>query len=120
MRIEVKELVTFIRTPTWITAGFAQSKAGPEGANFECMISHLLPTKQLFINSTDTEEQKNVFRKDPKKYLEYRKDIEGELNSRFKFVGLSFPFRKFAGLISTRSLRTALNRRKPSSFLSTK
>lgn len=36
---DVKQLVTFIRTPTWITAGFAQSKAGPGGSNFTCMIS---------------------------------------------------------------------------------
>ena len=33
---EVKSLVTFIRTPTWITSGFAQSKAGPNGSNFAC------------------------------------------------------------------------------------
>lgn len=32
----VKNIVTFIRSPTWITAGFAQSKAGPGGTNFEC------------------------------------------------------------------------------------
>ena len=32
----VKDIVTFIRSPTWITAGFAQSKAGPGGTNFEC------------------------------------------------------------------------------------
>jgi cation diffusion facilitator CzcD-associated flavoprotein CzcO len=37
--LDVKELVTFIRTPTWITAGFAQSKAGPGGANFRCIVS---------------------------------------------------------------------------------
>ncbi|KAF9631097.1 putative flavin-binding monooxygenase protein [Lasiodiplodia theobromae] len=34
----------------------------------------------------DTEEQKEVLRKDPKKYLTYRKTIESELNSRFKFI----------------------------------
>jgi hypothetical protein len=33
---DVKQLVTFIRTPTWITAGFAQNKAGPNGSNFAC------------------------------------------------------------------------------------
>lgn len=32
----VESLVTFIRTPTWITAGFAQDHAGPGGANFKC------------------------------------------------------------------------------------
>lgn len=34
--VDVAHLVTFIRSPTWITAGFAQSKAGPNGSNFEC------------------------------------------------------------------------------------
>jgi cation diffusion facilitator CzcD-associated flavoprotein CzcO len=29
-------LTTFIRSPTWITAGFAQKFAGPGGTNFEC------------------------------------------------------------------------------------
>ncbi|VUC25597.1 unnamed protein product [Clonostachys rosea] len=65
----VKSLVTFIRSPTWITAGFAQSHAGPGGSNFRY-----------------TEEQKEEFRTDPDKYRNYRKEIEGELNSRFRFI----------------------------------
>ncbi len=36
----VGQLYTWIRSPTWITAGFAQEHAGPNGANFECL-SHL-------------------------------------------------------------------------------
>jgi cation diffusion facilitator CzcD-associated flavoprotein CzcO len=32
----VRELHTWVRTPTWITAGFAQRFAGPNGANFDC------------------------------------------------------------------------------------
>ncbi|KAH8801392.1 hypothetical protein F5884DRAFT_824508 [Xylogone sp. PMI_703] len=65
----VKQLITLIRSPTWITAGFAQNKAGPNGANFTCKIS-----------------QKNEFERDPKVYMLYRKEIEAELNSRFKFI----------------------------------
>lgn len=68
---EAAHLTTFIRTPTFITAGFAQSKAGPGGSNF---------------NFSD--EQKKKFREDPEAYLQYRKDIEQELNVRFKFVSL--------------------------------
>lgn len=34
---DVKHLTTFIRTPTWITSGFAQDHAGPGGTNFECV-----------------------------------------------------------------------------------
>lgn len=36
-----------------------------------------------------SEEQKQTFRADPKAYMDYRKDIESELNSRFKFVRVS-------------------------------
>jgi cation diffusion facilitator CzcD-associated flavoprotein CzcO len=32
----VKELYTWVRSPTWVTAGFAQRFAGENGANFEC------------------------------------------------------------------------------------
>lgn len=34
----------------------------------------------------DTEEQKDYFKKNPVKYLEYIKMIESELNQRFKFI----------------------------------
>lgn len=67
--VDVDQLVTFIRTPTWITAGFAQGKAGPGGKNFAF-----------------TKEQKDEFRNDPEKYIKYRKDVENELNRRFKLV----------------------------------
>lgn len=33
---KVSQLYTWIRSPTWITAGFAQGHAGPNGANFKC------------------------------------------------------------------------------------
>lgn len=33
---EVSKLYTWVRSPTWITAGFAQKYAGENGANFEC------------------------------------------------------------------------------------
>ncbi|KAF4918388.1 FAD-binding monooxygenase moxY [Colletotrichum viniferum] len=68
-QVIVKSLVTFIRSPTWITAGFAQSHAGPGGANFSF-----------------TEEQKTNFKENPEAYMKYRKEIEGELNSGFRFV----------------------------------
>jgi cation diffusion facilitator CzcD-associated flavoprotein CzcO len=32
-----KEMYCFIRSPTWITAGFAQRFASPTGGNFACM-----------------------------------------------------------------------------------
>ncbi|KAL4865169.1 hypothetical protein BDV12DRAFT_211233 [Aspergillus spectabilis] len=66
---KVREVKTFIRSSTWITAGFAQRYAGENGANFEY-----------------TEEQKQKFRDDPAEYLQYRKMVEQELNQRFKFI----------------------------------
>jgi len=33
---QVSHLFTWIRTPTWMTAGFAQQHAGPNGTNFMC------------------------------------------------------------------------------------
>lgn len=45
----------------------------------------------LFItnNIEVSEEQKERFRTEPETYLKYRKEVEHELNCRFKFVGLN-------------------------------
>ncbi|KAL4924805.1 flavin-containing monooxygenase [Aspergillus undulatus] len=66
---KVAKIKSFMRSPTWITAGFAQKYAGENGANFEY-----------------SEEQKQTFRDDPAAYLHYRKTVEQELNQRFKFI----------------------------------
>ncbi|OAG37868.1 hypothetical protein AYO21_07974 [Fonsecaea monophora] len=66
---QVKELYCWVRSPTWVTAGFGQKFAGPDGGNFEY-----------------TEEEKEQFRKNPDKFLRYSKLIETELNQRFKYI----------------------------------
>ncbi|KIV93713.1 hypothetical protein PV10_04908 [Exophiala mesophila] len=66
---EVGQLYTWVKTPTWITAGFAQRFAGPNGGNFKY-----------------TEEQKKRFADKPELFLKYSKMIESELNVRFKFI----------------------------------
>ncbi|GAB7356964.1 hypothetical protein MBLNU459_g7804t1 [Dothideomycetes sp. NU459] len=66
---KVDKLYHWVRSPIWITAGFAQTWAGKDGANFEY-----------------SEEQRKYLEANPKKYLEYRKQIENELNQRFKFI----------------------------------
>ncbi|KAF2085515.1 FAD/NAD(P)-binding domain-containing protein [Saccharata proteae CBS 121410] len=66
---KVQQLYHWVRSPIWITAGFGQSWAGKDGANFAY-----------------TEEQLKFLEENPKKYLEYRKQIENELNQRFKFI----------------------------------
>lgn len=86
---QVKQLYTWIRSPTWITAGFAQRFAGPQGANFACeSIERLgsLGTPCTDDVSPDTEEQKKTFRDKPELFLRYSKMIESELNQRFKFI----------------------------------
>ncbi|KAK7902698.1 hypothetical protein LTR67_002344 [Exophiala xenobiotica] len=88
---EVEELVTFIRTPTWITAGFAQSKAGPGGANFKF-----------------SDQQKKDFREDRAKYLAYRKEVEDELNRRFKLLLKDTPEQEEARRYSVNEMTTKL------------
>jgi len=41
----------------------------------------------MFDQTTVSKEQKQEFRDNPEKYKAYRKEIESELNHRFKFVG---------------------------------
>ncbi|KAL4935626.1 hypothetical protein BDV06DRAFT_234137 [Aspergillus oleicola] len=65
----VGSMKCFIRSQSWVTASFGQRFAGKGGTNFKY-----------------NEEQKQVFLNDPKKYLAYRKKIESELNSRFRFI----------------------------------
>ncbi|KAI1630479.1 cyclohexanone monooxygenase [Exophiala viscosa] len=88
---DVKSLTTFVRTPTWITAGFAQNHAGPGGSNFAF-----------------SDKQKQEFRDDPKKYLEYRKSIESELNHRFKLVIMGSQEQEEARLFSINEMKTKL------------
>lgn len=35
---QVKQLYTWVRSPTWVTAGFAQKFAGKDGGNFQCKL----------------------------------------------------------------------------------
>ncbi|EXL96208.1 cyclohexanone monooxygenase [Fusarium oxysporum II5] len=64
----VRTMTVVMRSPTWITPGFASSFAGPGGTNFQY-----------------SEIQKEEFRRNPEKYLAYRKSIEEELNKRQNF-----------------------------------
>lgn len=66
---QVKQLYAWVKTPTWITAGFAQKFAGENGANFRY-----------------TAKQKKEFAENPELFLKYSKMIESELNQRFKFI----------------------------------
>ncbi|KAJ5820642.1 hypothetical protein N7474_006233 [Penicillium riverlandense] len=64
---DVECLVSFSRSPTWVTPTFASEFAGPNGANFEY-----------------SEEQKREFSEDPKRFLEYRKALERTMTGNFR------------------------------------
>ena len=55
---KVERFYHWVRSPIWITAGFAQTWAGTDGANFKY-----------------TPEQMEYLKQNPKKYLEYRKQV---------------------------------------------
>ncbi|RBQ69318.1 hypothetical protein FVER14953_04333 [Fusarium verticillioides] len=65
----IDHLYTWVRSPTWITAGFAQDFAAEDGRNF------------LY-----SDKQNEYLRNNPEAYLAYRKMIEKELNQRFSLI----------------------------------
>ena len=84
---KVDKLYTWIRSPTWVTAGFAQKYAGPSGGNFNCaklFMSYVMLIKLNF--DIDTEETKNLLEQHPELSLKYSKMVESELNKRFRFI----------------------------------
>lgn len=91
---DASRLYTWVRNPMWITAGFAQKFAGPDGGNFQCLLAleHCFHSSKksllqlLTMALLDSEEQKEEWRRDPEKYRVYRKMIEHELNVRFRFA----------------------------------
>ncbi|KAK5052671.1 hypothetical protein LTR84_002536 [Exophiala bonariae] len=91
---KVKKLYTWVRSPTWITAGFAQEYAGPDGGNFAY-----------------TPKQKQGFAENFSDYVAYTKAIEDELNQRFKFILTGTPEAKEAMEFSTRQMHDKLDGR---------
>ena len=91
---KVEKLYTWIRSPTWITAGFAQKYAGPDGANFEY-----------------SEKEKRHFAENFPTYVQLTKDIEDELNQRFKFILNGTPEAAEAKAFSARQMREKLQGR---------
>ncbi|KAI9726035.1 MAG: hypothetical protein M1828_002043 [Chrysothrix sp. TS-e1954] len=66
---DVEQLYHWVKSPIWITAAYGGTWAGMEGANFKY-----------------SQEQRDFLAQNPRKYLEYKKRIEDELNQRFKFI----------------------------------
>ncbi|KAL8293255.1 hypothetical protein RQP46_000949 [Phenoliferia psychrophenolica] len=74
---DVKHLTAFVRSKTWITPPIGLKYAGEGGKNV-----------------IYTEEQRKTYREDREKYNEFRKGIETELNSRFRFLYKDGPEQK--------------------------
>ncbi|OGM39642.1 hypothetical protein ABOM_011452 [Aspergillus bombycis] len=91
---DVEKLYTWIRSPTWVTAGFAQQYAGPNGSNFEY-----------------SEEQKKRWRQNPLELQRYSKNIEDELNLRFRFILNGTPEASQARRFATKQMREKLGDR---------
>ncbi|KAJ5414816.1 hypothetical protein N7509_000150 [Penicillium cosmopolitanum] len=63
---DVHSLVSFSRSPTWVTPNFAADFAGPDGGNFQY-----------------SEEQKRELAENPEKFLAYRKALEKTMSGSF-------------------------------------
>lgn len=50
---KVESLYTWVRSPTWITAGFAQRFAGIDGGNYTCKFIVILIFKYWFLYTID-------------------------------------------------------------------
>jgi cation diffusion facilitator CzcD-associated flavoprotein CzcO len=79
----VERLYTWIRSPTWMTPGFAQKWAGRDGGNFKCKSYDTGSSVSALTRFTDSEQQKSVMRNDKEQYLKYRKNVETEMVSGF-------------------------------------
>lgn len=88
---QVKQLYAWVKTPTWITAGFAQKFAGENGANFAY-----------------SAKQKKEFADNPELFMKYSKMIESELNQRFKFILKNTPEAKGAMEFAKNEMATKL------------
>ncbi|CAM1508671.1 Fc.00g055190.m01.CDS01 [Cosmosporella sp. VM-42] len=93
---EVKHLTTFIRGPTWITAGFGSKYAAPGGQNFDF-----------------TPEQKKKFEENSEEYHAYRKGVEHELACRFKMLHAHTPEQAAAVQFSTEDMLRKLGPKNP-------
>lgn len=63
MKIVVGKLILFLRSPVWVTTGFAARYAGPWGTNFNCKTRNLYEVCSL--TRIDSPEQIEGFKNDP-------------------------------------------------------
>ena len=86
------KIFVLLRSRTWVTPALAQKFAGENGKN------------KFF-----TDEEKEAWSKDPEKYLEYRKQIENELNARFRLYVADSQAQKMGRKMSTEQMTARLS-----------
>jgi cation diffusion facilitator CzcD-associated flavoprotein CzcO len=90
----VKHLYTWVRSPIWITSGFASKFAGPNGQNFKY-----------------GEDIKRRFAEDPVSQLRYIKMLDAELGQRFYFNFTNTDDAKMAKEFSQKAMQEKLKDR---------
>lgn len=93
---KASNLVACARNPTWVTAGFAQKHAGPNGTNYDY-----------------TDEQKTNFREQQHHYQNYRKGIEKELAARTPMLHKDSPEQAAAVKFSREEMKRRLGTESP-------
>ncbi|RYC60707.1 hypothetical protein CHU98_g5505 [Xylaria longipes] len=91
---QVKRIVNFMRSPTWVTAGYAAQFGGEGGSNIDY-----------------TEEQRNNLLENPQEYLAYRKAVEREMNAHFTILIKGTPEQLGAYEYATSEMRRKLSKR---------
>ncbi|KAL4914978.1 hypothetical protein BDW62DRAFT_133987 [Aspergillus aurantiobrunneus] len=89
---KAEKLVNYIRHPTWVSTNLAGDITKDHmGTNFEY-----------------TEEEKKLYREDPKAFLEYRKYVERSVNSVYKLMLSGSPENQFIANIVENVMRSRL------------
>ena len=91
---QVEKVYVLLRSRTWVTPALAQRFAGENGSN------------KIF-----TDEEKEEWSNDPQKYLAYRKEIENELNARFRLYVKESQAQQMGRKASTNQMVARLSRK---------
>ena len=88
------KVYVLLRSRTWITPALAQRFAGPPGTN------------KIF-----TEDEQKDWSEHPEKYLAYRKEIESELNARFRLYVKDSQAQKMGKKMTTDQMTSRLSKK---------
>jgi cation diffusion facilitator CzcD-associated flavoprotein CzcO len=89
----VQKVYVHIRSATWVTTALAEKFAGPNGGNL------------VF-----SEEQKRQWAENPGEYLQYRKEVEDSMSSRFRLYVAGSKIQEAARKFSTEQMTNKLTK----------